>query len=73
MTARNQSSQGPERKARDPDLVGAEAALHRAPKNEPRRAFQTSGKVAVFNNGRVDWENAVGTLTDDPEGLPRLS
>ena len=72
MTARKQPSQDPERKPRDPDFVGAEAALRRAAVKARRRAFQTSGKVAVFKDGRVVWQKADGTFIDDPEGRPKV-
>ena len=72
MTARKQPSQDPERKPRDPDFVGAEAALRRAAKKARRRAFQTTGKVAVFKDGRVVWQKADGTFIDDPEGRPKV-
>ena len=55
------------RKPRDPDFIGAEAALSRAAERARRRAFETVGAVAVFKNGRVVWEKADGTYVDDLE------
>ena len=55
------------RKPRDPDFIGAEAALSRAAERARRRAFETVGAVAVFKNGRVVWEKADGTCVDDLE------
>ena len=55
------------RKPRDPDFIGAEAALSRAAKRARRRAFETIGAVAVFKNGRVVWEKADGTYVGDLE------
>ena len=72
MTARKLPSQDPERTPRDSDFVGAEAALRRAAVKARRRAFQTSGKVAVFKDGQVVWQRADGTFTVDPEGRPKL-
>ncbi len=71
MTARERSSQDPGSKPRDPDIVGAEAALRRAAVKARERAFRTTGKVAVFKDGRVVWEKADGTFTDDPDGRPK--
>ena len=69
MTTRNNSHQDPPRKPRDPDFVGAEAALRRAAKKARRRAFQTTGKVAVFIDGKVVWQRPDGSFIDEPEGL----
>jgi glycine cleavage system aminomethyltransferase T len=55
------------RKPRDPDFIGAEAALSRAAERARRRAFETVGAVAVFKNGRVVWEKADGTYVGDLE------
>ena len=55
------------RKPRDPDFIGAEAALSRAAERARRRAFETVGAVAVFKDGRVVWEKADGTYVDDLE------
>ena len=55
------------RKPRDPDFIGAEAALSRAAERARRRAFETIGAVAVFKNGRVVWEKADGTCVGDLE------
>lgn len=71
MTVREQSSQDPERKARDRDIVGAEAAFRRAAAKARERAFRTTGKVAVFKGGRVVWQKPDGTFTNDPEGRPK--
>ena len=72
MTSRNNSHQDPPKKPRDPDFVGAEADLRRAAVKARERAFRTTGKVAVFKDGRVVWEKADGTFTDDPGGRPKL-
>ena len=61
----------PPKKPRDPDFVGAEAALRRAAKKARRRAFQTTGKVAVFIDGKVVWQRADGSFIDEPEGRPK--
>ena len=71
MTAGKQPTQDRERKPRDPDFVGAEAAMRRAAVKARRRAFRTSGKVAVFREGRVVWQKPDGTFTDGPEGRPK--
>ena len=43
---------------RDPDLVGAEAAMHRAAKRAHRRAAEHGNAVAVFRDGKVVWVKA---------------
>ncbi len=45
--------QKPTRKPRDPDFVGAEAAMHRAAKRARRRAGETSGSVVVYKDGKI--------------------
>ena len=57
-----QENQEAMEKQRDPDLVGAEAAMYRAAKRARRRAMETIGAVAVFRDGKVVWEKAGGTL-----------
>lgn len=72
MTTQEAGDQGlPEKpkKPRDPDFVGAEAALHRTAKRARRHAFETIGAVAVFKDGRVVWEKADGTYADDLEDV----
>ena len=38
---------------RDPDLVGAEAAMLRAANRARRRAEETTGSVAVYKDGKI--------------------
>ncbi len=58
MTTQKHENQDPESKPRDPDFVGAETAMRRAAVKARRRAFQTSGRVAVFKDGRIVWQTA---------------
>lgn len=44
----------PER-SRDPDFVGAEAALQRAAERARRRAAECGTAIAVFKDGKVVW------------------
>lgn len=50
MSSQNQKST---RKPRDPDLVGAEAAMLRAAKRARRRAEETTGSLAVYKDGKI--------------------
>ena len=45
---------------RDPDLAGAEAAMRRAAERARRRAADSGGAVAVFENGRIVWVKVDG-------------
>ena len=40
-------------KLRDPDFIGAEAALRRAAERARRRAAETTGTVAVYRDGKI--------------------
>lgn len=53
MTNRNLENRDPSKKLRDPDLIGAEAAMLRASERARRRAIETTGSVAVFRNGEI--------------------
>ncbi|MDE0109179.1 MAG: hypothetical protein OXN96_15290 [Bryobacterales bacterium] len=44
----------PER-SRDPDFVGAEAALRRAAERARRRAAECGTAIAIFKDGKVVW------------------
>lgn len=50
METRNEKST---KKTRDPDLVGAEAAMQRAAERARRRAIATTGSVVVFKDGKI--------------------
>ena len=50
METRNQKST---KKTRDPDLVGAEAAMHRAAERVRRRAKETAGAVVILKDGKI--------------------
>ena len=71
MTVQEHENKGPTTKPRDPDFVGAEAAMRRAAVKARRRAFRTIGKVAVFIDGKVVWQKPDGTFIEDPEGRPK--
>ena len=67
MTTREQDTPEPAKQPRDPDFVGAEAAMHRAAKIARRRAMETSGAVAVFRDGKMVWVQV------DDDGIPLTS
>ncbi len=71
MTSPNEQGQAKAKRPRDPDMIGAEAAMHRAAKKARQRAFETIGAVAVWKDGKMVWEKPDGTYTDvlehDPE------
>ena len=54
-------------KSRDTDFNGALAALQRAAAKARRRAFDTTGWVAIVKDGRVAWQKEDGTLLQEPE------
>ena len=56
MTIQKQGNQELTNKSRDPDFVGAEAAMRRAAELARRRAIETSGSVAVFKDGKIVWD-----------------
>ena len=62
MCSQNQKSI---KKPRDPDLVGAEIALRRAAERVRQRAAETGSAVVVFKDGKVVWEKADGTYSDE--------
>ena len=43
------------------------AALRRAAVKARRRAFETTGSVAIIEGGRIFWQKEDGTLLDEPE------
>ena len=53
------------KKPRDPDFVGAEIALRRAAERVRQRAAETGSAVVVFRDGKVVWEKADGTYSDE--------
>ena len=63
MTTQKQGNHESTKKPRDPDFVGAEAAMRRAAELARRRAIETSGSVAVFKDGKIVRDKA-------PSGLP---
>ncbi len=65
MTTRKQGNREPTKKPRDPDLVGAEAAMRRAAKIARRRAIETSGFVAVFKDGKIVHEKTLSGLPEE--------
>ena len=67
MTTRKQQNQEQAEQSRDVDVVGAEAALRRAVERSRRRAMEAIGAVAVFRDGKVVWERADSTFTDEIE------
>ena len=67
MTTRKEGNQEQAEQSRDADRIGAEAALRRAVEWSRRRAMETIGAVAAFRDGKVVWERADGTFTDELE------
>lgn len=57
---------------RDPDLVGAEAAMARAAQKARERAWQSGAGVAVWKNGRVVEERPPAQVAEasDDYGAP---
>ena len=53
---KNENSQG-HAPARDPDLVGSEAALRRAAQRAREQARRSAGYVVVYRDGKIveDW------------------
>ena len=70
MTIHKHGNRGTAQNSRDPDFAGAETALRRAVERSRRRAMETIGAVAAFRDGRVVWERADGTFTDEVEDVP---
>lgn len=54
-------------KSQDADFIGALAALRRAAVKARRRAFETTGSVAIVTDGKVAWQKEDGTLLDGPQ------
>ena len=53
MSDNNQIDRKRTRIPRNPDFIGAEAALKRAAIKAQRRAIETSGSYAVYRDGRI--------------------
>ena len=73
MTTRKEGNEEQAEQSRDADLVGAEAALRRAVERSRRRAMESIGAVAAFRDGKVVWERADGTFTDELEDVHQPS
>ena len=58
-------------KSRDSDFMGALVALRRAATKARRRAFDTTGSVAVVKDGKVAWQREDGTLLGESERYER--
>ena len=58
-------------KSRDTDFNGALAALQRAAAKARRRAFDTTGWVAIVKDSMVVWQTEDGTRIDEPEHYRR--
>ena len=65
MTVREQEDGYRPAESRDADFIGALAALRRAAEKARRRAFDTTGSVAIVKGGRVVWQREDGTLLDN--------
>ena len=72
MTTRDLENSKQAERPRDPDFVGAEAALKRAARLARRKAIDTLGSVAVFKDGKVVWETAEGTFLEEPKLNPKI-
>ena len=46
--------------ARDPDIVGADAALRRAAERARRRAAACGNDIAIFQDGKIVWVKPYG-------------
>ena len=67
MIARQQDDGHHPVNSRDTDFNGALAALQRAAVKARRRAFETTGMVAIVKDGMVVWETPEGKLLEEPE------
>ena len=67
MIAREQDDGYQPVKSQDTDFIGAVTALRRAAAKARRRAFDTTGSVAIVKDGRVVWQREDGTLLNEPE------
>ncbi|MCY3822735.1 MAG: hypothetical protein OXG62_02575 [Nitrospinae bacterium] len=61
----NSPGRNPEKKPRDPDFVGADAAMHRAAKRARKRAKETA-EMATANKARAGSGDAPGGLKRKP-------
>ena len=64
MKPRTSEDRKPAEAPRDPDLVGAEAAMLRAAARARRRAAENGTPIAVFEDGKIIW---VDVERDVPE------
>ena len=73
MTSQNDQTPAQVKRPRDPDMIGAEAAMHRAAEKARRKSFEAGLPVAVVKDGKVVWEWADGTYTDvlDDDPVPK--
>ena len=60
MKSQKTENENPGEPARDPDLAGAEAAMRRAAERARRRAADSGGTMAVFEDERIVWVKADG-------------
>lgn len=60
-------------RSRDADFIGALAALRRAAAKARRRAFDTTGSVAIVKDGKVFWQKEDGTLLGEREDYERAN
>ena len=67
MTTKGQENHNPSKKLRDPDLIGAEAAMLRAAKKACRKAIETTGSVAIFRNGEIVREKDIRKIFADDD------
>ena len=67
MTAREQDDRHRPVKSQGSEFIGAFAALRRAAVKARRRAFETTGAVAIVKNGKVVWETPEGKLLEESE------
>ena len=72
MTSRNQQTPSQVKRPRDPDMIGAETAMHRAAQKARQKSFDAGLPVAVVKDGKVVWEWADGTYTDVLEDDPEV-
>ena len=71
MTTQEQHDGHRPMKSQDTDFIGALAALRRAAAKARRRAFDTTGSVAILKGGSVVWQAEDGTLIYEPEHYER--
>ena len=73
MNDRQQDNQGLNGKSRDPMMAGAEAAMRRAAYIARKRAIETTGSVAIYEDGEVVYVTDLAELYGENGEPPGVS